>query len=95
MHVEDLHHAICNSYNCQCESPHEASLALRQASPKILDAGELFELIFPVDEGEECITESDLRSKTSLSYSSIAPTEMTVTDESYVSFGSYLLKIRH
>src|SRR6266516_1757526 len=45
MHAEDLHHAICDSYNCQCQSPHEASLALRQASPKILDAGEPFELI--------------------------------------------------
>jgi hypothetical protein len=88
IHAEDLHRAICNSYNCQCQSPHEASLALRQVSPKILDAGEPFELIFPVDEEKEYITERDLRSHNSPSYSSTASTAMTVTDESYDSFGT-------
>jgi len=87
IHAEDLHHAICNSYNCQCQSPHEASLALHQASQKILDAGKPFELIFPVDEEKEYITQRDLTSPISPSYSSIASTEMTPTDESYDSFG--------
>ena len=87
IHAEDLHRAICNSYNCQCQSPHEASLALRQVSPKILDSGEPFELIFPVDEEKEYTTERDLRSQTSPSYSSMTSTAMTATDESYDSFG--------
>lgn len=85
--AEDLHHAICNSYNCQCQSPHEASLALRQVPPKIRDAGEPFELIFPVDEEKEYITERDLKLQISPSYSSMASTAMTATDESYDSFG--------
>jgi hypothetical protein len=87
IHAEDLHHAICNSYNCQCQSPHEASLALRQVPSKILDAGEPFELIFPVDEEKEYIAERDLKSQISPSYSSITSTAMTATDESYDSFG--------
>jgi hypothetical protein len=88
IHAEDLHHAICNSYNCQCQSPHEASLALRQVSPKILDAGEPFELIFPVDEEKEYFAEKDLKSQFPPSYSSITSTAMTATDESYDSFGT-------
>ena len=87
IHAEELHHAICNSYNCQCQSPHEASLALRQASPKILDTSEPFELIFPVDEEKKYITERDVKSQVSPSYSSMASTAMTATDESYDSFG--------
>jgi hypothetical protein len=87
IHAEELHHAICNSYNCQCQSPHEASLALREVSSKILDADEPFELIFPVDEGKEYFTERDLKSQISPSYSSITSTAMTATDESYDSFG--------
>jgi hypothetical protein len=86
IHAEDIYHAICNSYNCQCQSPHEANLGLRQVSPEALGADEPFELIFPVDEEKEYI-ERDLKSPISPSYSSIASTEMTVTDESYDSFG--------
>lgn len=85
--AEDIYHAICNSYNCQCQSPHEANLGLRQVSPEALGTDESFELIFPVDEEKEYITERDLKSPMSPSYSSIASTEMTATDESYDSFG--------
>ncbi len=87
-HAEDLYHAICNSYNCECPSPHEANLGLRQMSPKPLNAGEPFELIFPIDEEKEDMKERDLKSPLSLTYCSITSTEMaSTTDESYDSFG--------
>jgi hypothetical protein len=84
-HAEDLYHAICNSYNCQCPSPHEANLGLRQVSPKLLDDGEPFELIFQVEEENEDMARVDLKSHPS-TYSSMASTEMASTEESYDTF---------
>jgi hypothetical protein len=84
-HAKDLYHAICNSYNCQCPTPHEANLGLRQGSPKPLDDGEPFELIFPVDEEKEDVTEIDIKSPTS-TYSSLLSTEVASTEESYDTF---------
>lgn len=86
-HAEDIYQAIGNSYNCECQSPHEANLGLRQISPKPVNTSEPFELIFPVDEGKEYITERDLSSPISPSYISVASTEMTATDESLDSLG--------
>jgi hypothetical protein len=86
-HAEDLYHAICNSYNCQCSYPHEANLGVRQ-SPKLLDASEPFELIFPVDEETEDMIEVDLKSPMSPSYSSMVSTEMAFTEESYDTFST-------
>jgi hypothetical protein len=86
-HAEDIYHAICNSYNCQCEYPHEANLGLREVSPKTPDPSDPFELIFPIDEEKEYIAERDLKSPMSPSYFSITSTEMTATDESLDSFG--------
>jgi len=83
--AKDIYHAIGNSYTCQCPSPHEANLGLRQMSPKILDDEDRFELIFPIEEGKEDMIEMDLKSPTS-TYSSIFSTGMAST-ESNDSFG--------
>lgn len=84
VHAKDIYNAICNSYNCQCPYPHEANLGLRQVSPKRHDDGE-FELIFPVEEEKEEMTEVHVKSPTS-TYSSMASTEMASTEESYDTF---------
>jgi hypothetical protein len=74
--AKDLYHVICNSYNCQCPSPHEANLGVRH---------EPFELIFPVEEENEDMARVDLKSRPS-TYSSMASTEMASTEESYDTF---------
>src|SRR5947207_8883624 len=73
-HANDLYYTICDSYRCQCLFPHEANLGLRQDSPKLLDSSESFKFIFPVKEISENMSELDLKSPTSPSDISVAPT---------------------
>jgi hypothetical protein len=83
--AKDIYHAICSSYSCQCPYPHEANLGLRQVPLQPPDDLEPFELIFPVDEEKKDMAEVVLQSPAT--YSSMASTEMALTEESYGSFG--------
>jgi hypothetical protein len=60
-HANELYDAICDSYHCQCASPHEANLGLRPDSPKLKDANEPFELIFPAKDISDEASESDIK----------------------------------
>jgi hypothetical protein len=74
-HANELFEVICDSYHCHCASPHEANLGLRPDSPKLQDASKPFELIFPVKEISENVSELDLKWPTSPSEISVDPTE--------------------
>lgn len=67
VHANKLYDAICDSYRCQCPFPHEANIELRHDSRKLLDPSEPFELIFPVKEISEEMSELYMKSPMSMS----------------------------
>jgi len=73
-HANELYDALCDSYHCQCASPHEANLGLRSGSPKLSDHSEPFELILPAKDISEELSELDIKCS--------SPTEISITGAS-------------
>ena len=76
-HANELYDAICDSYHCQCSSPHEANLGLRPDSSKLKDASEPYELIFPAKDISEYMTDIEIKCASPSEISVIGgPTEL-------------------
>jgi len=78
-YAKELYEAICDSYRCQCPFPHEANLGLRPDSPRMLEP---FELIFPVKDISEDVSQLDIRCY-SPDEISIPPTDRWDSDARY------------